>query len=181
MRIQEVTLLKPYTPQIMVPQSKEKEPAISTSHFICSKETAEASKAYAVFDNEITFGYHHPLKTLFLQGKLPWLKYGMYGDLLSERNVTIEHIKPVSAFKELFHGSKKRAQKAATVWDNVALASKRNNNGRGDDPLITVIDWEAFGVYLEQFHDKEIPGFGSGNDYIIGILNRVNTLVKEGK
>lgn len=178
MRVQEVTLKQFHNYDYLKPKEEEKKLLVANHQM--SKETAEAFKAYAVSSNEITFGYHHPLKTMFLKGELPWLKYGMYGDLLSERNVTIEHIKPVSVFKEELHGSKKKAQKAATVWDNVALASKRNNNGRGSDPLSSVIDWEAFGIYLEQFKGRIIPGFGKGEEYIKGILNRVNSLIQSG-
>ena len=116
----------------------------------------------------ITFGYRHPIKTMWLKGRLPWLQYGFYGEKLTKRNISIEHLKPVAAFTEECGGDKAKAQKLSTTWDNVVLASNRNNNLRGCDPLSSVIDYEAMGKYLQQFKGKYIPGFGPGEKYIKG-------------
>lgn len=42
-----------------------------------------------------TFGYNHPLKSLYKSGQLN-LKYGFYGGKLTRKNVTLEHLKPHS-------------------------------------------------------------------------------------
>ena len=140
----------------------------------------EAERAYAgVGVNGISFGYHHPIKTMWLKGKLPWLKYGFYGERLTKKNVSIEHLKPVVRFKEECNGNREKAQRLATTWENVVLASNRINNFRGCDPLSSVIDYEAMGRYLQQFEGKHIPGFGSGEKYIKGVLDTVNSLIQK--
>ena len=42
-----------------------------------------------------SFKYHHPLKTEWLKGKLPTVKYGIYGKELTPKTVSIEHNIPV--------------------------------------------------------------------------------------
>ena len=127
----------------------------------------------------ISFGYHHPIKTMWLKGRLPWLQYGFYGEKLTKRNVSIEHLKPVVMFKEECNGNREKARRLATTWENVVLASNRINNFRGCDPLSAVIDYEAMGRYLQQFEGKHIPGFGSGEKYIKGVLDTVNSLIQK--
>ena len=68
--------------------------------------------------NSPTFGYSHPLKTLYRQGKLP-VRYGFYGDKLTQKNVSLEHLKPHSK------GGK-------TELSNLVLASKQKNQARGN-------------------------------------------------
>ena len=140
----------------------------------------EAERAYAgVGVHGISFGYHHPLKTLYKKGKLPWLQYGLYGEKLIKKNVSIEHLEPVAEFKKRYSDDK--AKRLATTWENVVLASNRINNARGCDPLSAVIDYEAMGRYLQQFEGKWIPGFGSGEKYIKGVLDTINRLIQEGR
>lgn len=142
----------------------------------------EAERAYAgVGVHGISFGYHHPLKTSWMKGRLPWLQYGFYGEKLTKKNVSIEHLKPVIDFKNECNGNKEKALRLATTWENVVLASNRINNLRGCDPLSAVIDYEAMGKYLQQFEGKWIPGYGSGEKYIKGILDTVNTLIQLGR
>lgn len=124
----------------------------------------------------VSFGYHHPLKTAWMKGKLPWLQYGFYGERLTKKNVSIEHLQPVADFKKLY--SDEKAKRLATTWENVVLASNRINNLRGCEPLTSVLDYEAMGKYLAQFEGKYIEGFGTGEQYIKGILDTVNRLVQ---
>lgn len=139
----------------------------------------EAERAYAgVGVHGVSFGYHHPIKTMWLKGRLSWLKYGFYGDELTKKNVSIEHLEPVAEFKKKY--SDEKAKRLATTWDNVVLASNRINNLRGCEPLSAVIDYEAMGRYLQQFEGKWIPGYGSGEKYIKGILDTVNRLIQDG-
>lgn len=141
-------------------------------------EVTEKEKLKAGFYYPVSFGYHHPLKTAWVKGKLPWLQYGFYGERLTKKNVSIEHLQPVADFKKVY--SPEKAKRLATTWENVVLASNRINNLRGCEPLSSVIDYEAMGRYLQQFEGKYIPGFGTGDKYIKGILDTVNTLIQSG-
>ena len=136
----------------------------------------EAQKAYVGIEG-VSFGYHHPLKTAFVKGRLPWLCVGFYGEKLTKKNVSIEHLQPVADFKKIY--SDEKAKRLATTWENVVLASNRMNNLRGCEPLSSFIDYEAMGRYLAQFEGKYIPGFGTGEKYIRGILDTVNRLIQK--
>lgn len=114
--------------------------------------------------NEPTFGYHNILKKLYIKGRLP-VKYGFYGDKLTKKNVTLEHLQC-------------RCQGGKTELSNLVLASAKRNNDRGDKPLKDFIDWGCVGRYLEQFHDINIRDF-NGNQYIEMVLNTIMKLVRE--
>ena len=142
------------------------------------KEVTEKVKLLQTgFYYPVSFGYHHPLKTAWVKGKLPWLQYGFYGERLTKKNVSIEHLQPVADFKKVY--SPEKAKRLATTWENVVLASNRINNLRGCEPLSSVIDYEAMGKYLQQFEGKYIEGFGTGEQYIKGILDTVNRLIQQ--
>ena len=111
-----------------------------------------------------TFGYSHYLKTMWKKGQLPQVKRGFYGDTLTLRNVSLEHLHPKSK------GGK-------TELDNLVLASNRLNNARGDKPLIQFIDFKAMARYLDQFRNIKVKGF-DGNNYIAMILNKVGELLQ---
>ena len=111
-----------------------------------------------------TFGYSHYLKTMWKKGQLPQVKRGFYGDTLTLRNVSLEHLHPKSK------GGK-------TELDNLVLASNRLNNARGDKPLIQFIDLKAMARYLDQFRNIKVKGF-DGNNYIAMILNKVGELLQ---
>ena len=46
--------------------------------------------------DSVKFGHHHRLKTLWLRGKLPTVKFGVYGDKLTKQTVSLEHFIPIS-------------------------------------------------------------------------------------
>ena len=140
-------------------------------------EVAEKEELKMGFYFPVSFGYHHPLKTAWVKGKLPWLQYGFYGERLTKKNVSIEHLQPVADFKKVY--SPEKAKRLATTWENVVLASNRINNLRGCEPLSSVIDYEAMGKYLQQFEGKYIEGFGTGEQYIKGILDTINRLIQQ--
>lgn len=112
----------------------------------------------------IIFGYKSNLKRLYIKGKLPEVIYGIYGGILTPKNVTIEHIKPRS-----FGGK--------TVLNNIALAVNKNNWNRGNKPLIGFYDEKIFQKYLEQFKGIELPNF-SGNEYINNLINTINEALR---
>jgi hypothetical protein len=117
--------------------------------------------------NEPTFGYYSQLKTLWRQGKLPSVRFGFYGDKLTQENLSLEHLRPKSK------GGK-------TVLSNLVLASKRNNGHRSSKPLKDFINPETVAEYLNQFIDVQVEGF-NGNKYIDAIWHTVHNILKGGK
>lgn len=111
-----------------------------------------------------TFGYSHPLKTMWKNGQLKQVTRGFYGDVLTLRNVSLEHLQAKSK------GGK-------TELDNLVLASNRLNNLRGDKPLAQFIDLKAMARYLDQFKNIKVKDF-DGNKYIAMILNKVGELLQ---
>ena len=111
--------------------------------------------------NSPTFGYSHPLKTLYRKGKLP-VRYGFYGDRLTQKNVSLEHLKPFS------EGGK-------TELNNLVLASKEKNQDRGNADIRNFANKETIIKYLSQFIDVKINDF-DGNKYINGIIKTLITL-----
>ena len=110
----------------------------------------------------ITFGYTNKLKTLYLKGKIK-PKYGLYGDKLTKKTVSLEHILPKSK------GGK-------TEIDNLALASMRMNNARGNQPLSDFLTAENLARYIDQFMNIKIPEF-DGVKYIKGLLRTINMVL----
>lgn len=108
-----------------------------------------------------TFQYNSPLKTLYRKGELP-VKYGFYGDKLTQKNVSLEHLKPHSK------GGK-------TVLSNLVLASKQKNQARGNADIKNFANKETIAKYLSQFIDVKIKGF-DGNKYINGIIKTLTNL-----
>ena len=111
--------------------------------------------------NSPTFGYSHQLKTLYRQGKLP-VKYGFYGDRLTQKNVSLEHLKPHSK------GGK-------TELSNLVLASKQRNQARGNADINNFANKETIIKYLSQFIDVKIKDF-DGNKYINAIIKTLTNL-----
>lgn len=115
-------------------------------------------------DKNVTFGYSNILKTLWKRHKLPTVIYDFYGDILTEENVTLEHLKAKSC------GGK-------SDLSNFVLSSKRKNNARGNRPLEDVLDISSMIRYLNQFRGVRVGRF-NGDRYIAMILDTVNRLVK---
>lgn len=113
------------------------------------------------------FEYSSPLKTLWRKGKLPSVKYGFYGDRLTQKTVSLEHLKAHSK------GGK-------TNLANLVLASKEKNNARGNDAIDDYIDVKNVMRYLAQFKDIRINGF-DGNKYIASIVATLGGLLNVQK
>lgn len=111
----------------------------------------------------ITFKARNPdLKKLWDRGKLPSVKYGIYGDILTKQNVSREHLLPAS-------------QGGTTRLGNIALASKEKNNARSNFDIRQFLDPEIAKQYLAQFIDirtKEL----NGNKYIKAVLDTLRKL-----
>lgn len=112
---------------------------------------------------QVNFGYHSPLKTLFLKGKLPTVKKGFYGDTLTKKTVSLEHLEP-----HCFGGK--------TDLTNLVLASKRNNQARGNDDIANYLDEKNVTEYLQQFIEIKLPNF-DGDKYIQGIIKKLGELL----
>ena len=108
-----------------------------------------------------TFQYNSPLKTLYRKGELP-VRYGSYGDILTQKTVSLEHLKPYSK------GGK-------TALSNLVLASKQKNQARGNSDIRNFANKETIIKYLSQFIDVKIEGF-DGNRYINGIIKTLTNL-----
>lgn len=98
------------------------------------------------------FGYHHPLKTQWLKGNLPTVTKGLYGEVLTPKTVSIEHLTPVSK------GGK-------TELGNIALADKKRNHDRGNEPIEKFVTFKMLRDYWRQFKGVKLPNF-DGDDYI---------------
>ena len=109
------------------------------------------------------FQYSSPLKTLWRKGKLPSVKYGFYGDVLTQKNVSLEHLKAHSK------GGK-------TNLTNLVLASKAKNNARGNEAIGDYVEVNNLVRYLKQFKDIRIKDF-DGNKYIAGVLATLGGLI----
>lgn len=112
---------------------------------------------------QVSFGYHSPLKTLFLKGKLPTVKKGFYGDTLTKNTVSLEHLEP-----HCFGGK--------TDLTNLVLASKKNNQARGNDDIANYLDEKNVTEYLQQFIGIKLPNF-DGDKYIQGIIKKLGELL----
>ena len=113
-------------------------------------------------NSPVSFGYSHPLKTLFKRHQLPSVKYGFYGDTLSIKNVSLEHLKAKSK------GGKSKL-------NNYVLASKRTNHARGNDDIQDHFNPFYAKRYLLQFKGVKLPGF-DGDAYISMVLNTLRDL-----
>ena len=114
-----------------------------------------------ILPNSPSFGYSNQLKTLYRQDKLP-VKYGFYGDKLTQKNVSLEHLKPHSK------GGK-------TELSNLVLASKQKNQARGNADIRNFANKVTIIKYLSQFIDIKIKDF-DGNKYINGIIKTLTNL-----
>ena len=115
--------------------------------------------------DSVVFRYSSPLKTMYKKGKLPTVKYGFYGDEITPKTVTIEHLKCVS-------------QGGKTELKNIVLVSANKNQERGVRPLSEMLNWECAGRYFEQFRNVIVDWF-DGNKYIDMIMNTIKELLND--
>lgn len=102
--------------------------------------------------NTPSFQYHHPIKTQWLKGNMPTVTRGLYGEVLTPKTVSIEHLTPVSK------GGK-------TELGNIALADKKKNNDRGIEPIENFLTLGMLRSYWNQFKGIKLPNF-DGDEYI---------------
>ncbi len=99
------------------------------------------------------------LKDYWLRGYMPSVTRGIYGNTLTKKNVTLEHIQP-------------KSKRGTDGLFNLALASKYTNNTRKNKPLKSFTTRERIDQYLKQFEGISLPDF-NGDLYI----KRVNETV----
>ena len=114
-----------------------------------------------------SFEYNSPLKTLWRKGELKSVKYGFYGDKLTQKNISLEHLQAHSK------GGK-------TNLSNLVLASKEKNNARGNDNIEKYLNIKNVIRYLNQFKDIKLKDF-NGNKYITDILATLGGLLNVQK
>ncbi len=106
------------------------------------------------------------LKTYWLQGYMPSVKRGIYGGILTRENVSLEHIQP-------------KTKRGRGGMDNLALATKVNNQRRKCKPLESVINREKIDQYLNQFVGIILPDF-NGDEYIKKVNETVDICFRKG-
>lgn len=116
--------------------------------------------------SNISFGYSHPLKTLWQRGKLPSVTHGLYGDKLTKKNCTLEHLKCYSYSKD-------------NNLRNLTLATKYKNNLRSNEDIRKYLTPKMAYKYLLQFKDVVVEHKNyilDGNMYIRMIINTLEQL-----
>lgn len=108
----------------------------------------------------ISFGsYNSVLKSEWKRGRLPAITKGIYGNILTKDNLSLEHIIPHSLG-------------GTTTLDNLMLAEAKANSKRGIKPIMEVISYEQLFDYLEQFIGVKTKKF-NGNEYIVKIIKTI--------
>jgi len=107
--------------------------------------------------------YRKPdLKQLWDKGKLPTVKYGFYGDILTKENISREHLLPASLG-------------GTTKFGNIVLASKEKNQIRSNYDIRDFADAQIVKQYLQQFNPIHLKEF-DGKTYIQAIKKTLKTL-----
>ncbi len=114
---------------------------------------------------QVSFGYTSILKTHWKNGLMPTVTKGLYGDDLTQENVSLEHIKPHSL-------------SGSTDLYNLALASRKKNLKRKNRPLYEVLNFEQARKYLSQFEGIDLPDF-NGNAYAYFTGERIRRCLNE--
>lgn len=110
-----------------------------------------------------SIGFDSRLKELYKKGKIK-LKVGLYGEKLTKKNVSDEHIKP-------------RSWGGTNDENNIALTSKEANCRRGNAPIELFLTYGMLRNYLKQFIDVFVDGF-DGNKYIQGVKETIRDLIE---
>lgn len=118
------------------------------------------------YDSSTSFQYNSILKDMFRAGKLPGVTHGLYGNKLTKKNLSIEHMKPHSK------GGK-------NVLSNYALADKYVNSARGSEDIKEYLTPDMAKRYFVQFKDLIVnfkDKIFNGNDYIRNCLRTLDKL-----
>lgn len=83
-------------------------------------------------------GYKSPLKTMWKKGQLPTVVRSLQGEILTTKNLSVDHLKPVS-------------KGGLTKMSNLVLETKSKNAKRGNQPIKNVVTKEMAWDYIGQF------------------------------
>lgn len=108
------------------------------------------------------FGKMPMIKRLWFDGDLPTVKTGIYGELLTKDNISIEHLKP-------------KAKGGTSELGNLAFADVMINNRRGAQPLRIFVTPEKADNYLDQFKGVIVRQF-NGDTYISAVKKTLKKL-----
>ena len=114
--------------------------------------------------DQTTFQQKHALKTLWRKGLLPTVKRGLYGDVLTQDTISIEHVVP-------------KSKGGSSEFNNVTLASKNKNNRRGTKDIRDFLTKEMVDDYCSQFYGVRV-GWFNGDWYARGIKNTLKLFLK---
>lgn len=115
----------------------------------------------------ISFKYKSILKTYWLKGNMPDVKYDMGRNRLTKDNITNGHM--------LAH-----SKGGKTNLSNLMLETANYNFAKSNKPFSQFYDEEAFKAYCKQFEKIDLPDF-NGLDYIYRITKNAYNIIKQGK
>lgn len=108
------------------------------------------------------FGKMLMLKRLWVDGDLPTVTKGIYGENLTRNNLSIEHLKP-------------KVKGGTSEIGNLALADVFINNKRSAMPLNIFVTPESANDYLNQFKHVVVRQF-NGDTYITAVKKTLKKL-----
>ena len=115
----------------------------------------------------VSFKYKSILKTYWLKGKMPSVKYDMGKNKLTKDNITNGHT--------LAH-----SKGGKTNLSNLMLETANYNFMKSNKPFSQFFDEGAFQAYCKQFEKVDLPDF-NGLDYIYRITKNAYNIIKQGK
>ena len=118
-------------------------------------------------NQQFNFGYKSILKTEWLNGNMPTVKYDMGGNLLTAQNITLGHMQPHS-------------KRGSSGLANFMLETKRYNNNKGNMPFSSTFSQSGFDSYCKQFEGINLKGF-NGDGYVQMITKTAKRLLRQGK
>lgn len=124
-----------------------------------------AQKVKEVVKNKVVSfkGYQSVLKTLWRQGLLNTVTKGLYGGELTQKNLSIEHLRPRNKGGD------------TSLW-NVALATKENNYKRGSAPIQKFLTKEMLDDYCKQWEGIQVGKF-NGHRYVEMIKQTLKDII----
>lgn len=111
----------------------------------------------------ISFKVSSPLKTLYRKGKLK-LERGIYDGEISADTFSQEHIIP-------------KSKGGTDSIGNLAISNRFKNSARGNKPLATVFNPEAFEKYCKTIEDQRLPEL---KGYILKLRKTVYEALAKG-
>ena len=115
----------------------------------------------------IRFGMKSILKTEWLNGNMPNVKYDIGGNLLTKENVTNGHMLP-------------KSKGGTNELKNLTLESLPYNMMKGNKPFSWFFDTKHFMQYCDEVAKVKLPNF-NGLEYVKGIIENAFNLLKEKK